>query len=37
MGQLQTPSWVGVAGIGGVLIGVLMIIGGIVTLISLNK
>ncbi|MBN9633611.1 MAG: hypothetical protein J0I18_23935 [Actinobacteria bacterium] len=37
LGQLQTPFWAGVAGIGGVAIGILMIIGGIVTLVSLNK
>lgn len=37
MGQLQTPFWVGAVGILGVLIGVVTIVRGIVTLISVNK
>lgn len=33
-GRLQTPFWVGFAGLGGVAIGLLMITGGVLTAIS---
>ncbi|MGO4299405.1 hypothetical protein [Leifsonia sp. RAF41] len=35
-GLLQTPFWVAAAGIIGVLVGILMLIGGVVTLVSHN-
>ncbi|GAB3584009.1 hypothetical protein GCM10027406_29660 [Leifsonia lichenia] len=34
LGRLQTSAWVGVAGLGGVLVGVVMVVGGLATLLS---
>jgi len=34
LGQLQTPFWVGVAGIGGVVVGLVMIVGGLSILVT---
>lgn len=37
VGRLQTSLWVGVAGVVGVFVGVMMIVGGIVVLVSSGR
>lgn len=34
LGQFQTPFWVGFAGLGGIVVGLTMLVGGVVVLVT---